>query len=231
MLQRRQISIKKLKIKQENKIAQKSLSIIDTKSKNFNLLMQVYQKALDEMYNELSILKNKINEIYGYEVINNITKRIKTPDSIINKMYKKHYELNFKNLIENINDIAGIRVICSDKSDIYTIVDYISQMNNIDILKVKDYIKKPKKSGYSAYHIIAQTTVQIEEKFVPIKVEIQIRTMAMDFWAINEHKIKYKTDKKLSVWDSRRLAIYAKLLMFLESKIMKLHQKQNACYK
>ena len=225
------INIKKLKIKEENKIAKNSLIEIDTRSKNFNLLMQVYQKALDNVFDDLTLLREKINEVYGYEVINNITKRIKTPNSIINKMNKKHYELNFKSLIDNINDIAGVRMVCPVKDDIYTIVDCISQMPNIKILKTKDYLKCPKKSGYSAYHIIVETEVEIEGKFVPIKVEIQIRTMAMDFWAINEHKIKYKTDKKLSMFDSKKLTVYAKLLCFLESKIMKLYQKQNVCCK
>lgn len=192
------------------------------------MLMEVYNKALNNIYKELDILREKINQVYGYEVINNITKRIKTPESIINKMKKKHYELNFKNLIENINDIAGVRIICPIQSDIYTIVDCINQMDNIKILKVKDYIKNPKKSGYSAYHIIVETIVDVEGEFVPIKAEVQLRTMAMDFWAINEHKIKYKTDKKLSTFDSKKLTIYAKLLCFVESKIIKLYQKQNA---
>ena len=103
----------------------------------------------------------------------------------------------------------------------------IEQMPNIKIINRKDYISKPKESGYSGYHLIIQTMVVVENKQLPIKVEIQLRTMAMDFWATNEHKIKYKTNKKLSSLDSKKLTIYAKILNMLDNKIMKIAQKQN----
>ena len=199
---------------------------IDVKEKDFNILMNIYQTAGNQVFQELMELKENLYRLYGYDVISNITSRIKTPTSIVNKMKKKNYEINYKNLIENINDVAGIRVICPLKSDIYTIIDLIELMPNIKIVETKDYISKPKKSGYSGYHIIAETPITLAEKEILVKVEIQIRTMAMDFWATNEHKIKYKTDKKLSFFDSRRLTLYAKILNILDNKIMKLHQKQ-----
>lgn len=188
--------------------------------------MNIYQVASNQVFQELMELKENLHRLYGYNVINNITSRIKTPMSIVNKMKKKNYEINYKNLIENINDVAGIRIICPMKSDIYTIIDLIELMPNIKIIETKDYISKPKKSGYSGYHIIAETPINLAEKEILVKVEIQIRTMAMDFWATNEHKIKYKTDKKLSFIDSKKLTLYAKLLNILDNKIMKLHQKQ-----
>ena len=94
------------------------------------------------------------------------------------------------------------------------------------IIKTKDYIIKPKPSGYSGYHIIVETPVKMEGRELPVKVEIQLRTMAMDFWATNEHKIKYKTNKKLSKFDSKRLIIYSKILNFIDTKITNLYQKQ-----
>lgn len=190
------------------------------------MLMSVYQKALEQVENELMQIKISMNTIYGYEVINHITSRIKTPESIMNKMKKKKYEPNYQNLIHNINDIAGVRIICPLKTDIDTIINIIEQMPNMKIIKTKDYIAKPKQSGYSGYHLIVETPVQVEEKILPVKVEIQLRTMAMDFWATNEHKVKYKTNKKLSNVDSKKMVIYAKILNFIDSKIAKLYAKQ-----
>ena len=188
--------------------------------------MSIYKKAAELVYNELIELKENLFRLYGYDVINNVTSRIKTPSSIINKMKKKDYDLNYKNLIDNIDDIAGVRVICPLKSDIFTIIDLIEIIPDLKIIETKDFVTKPKKSGYSGYHIIVEVPVEFEEKEVLIKVELQLRTMAMDFWATNEHKIKYKAKKKLSFFDSKRLIVYAKLLYILDEKIMKLHHKQ-----
>lgn len=199
---------------------------ICVKDNTFETLMTVYQKALNQVVEELTQIKTSLNEIYGYEVINHVTYRIKTPDSIIRKMKKKKYELNYQNLIYNINDIAGARIICPLKSDIDTIINIIEKIPDMKIIKTKDYITKPKQSGYSGYHIIIETPVKIEDRELPVKVEIQLRTMAMDFWATNEHKVKYKTNKKLSRFDSKRMIIYAKILNFIDTKIANLYQKQ-----
>lgn len=211
-------------------MAASGLVPINVGGRNFNILMSLYQKALEQVEEELTQIKKSFNKIYGYDIINNITTRIKTPNSIVNKMQKKHYEMNYKNLIENINDIAGVRVTCPLKNDIYKTVNVIKQIPNMRIIKIKDYIKKPKESGYSGYHIIVETDVEINDEIIPVKVEIQLRTMAMDFWATNEHKMKYKSAKKLSFWDSRKLTIYAKLVNFLDNKIMRIHKKQETTY-
>lgn len=207
-------------------MATSGLVPISIGGRNFNILMSLYDKALEQVKEELTQIKKSFNKIYGYDIINNITTRIKTPNSIVNKMQKKHYEMNYKNLIENINDIAGIRVTCPLKNDIYKTVNVIKQIPNVRIIKIKDYIKKPKESGYSGYHLIVETDVEVNDEVIPVKVEIQLRTMAMDFWATNEHKMKYKSTKKLSFWDSKKLTIYAKLVNFLDNKIMRIHKKQ-----
>lgn len=207
-------------------MATSGLVPISVGGRNFNILMSLYDKALEQVEEELTQIKKSFNKIYGYDIINNITTRIKTPNSIVNKMQKKHYEMNYKNLIENINDIAGIRVTCPLKNDIYKTVNVIKQIPNVRIVKIKDYIKKPKESGYSGYHLIVETDVEVNDEVIPVKVEIQLRTMAMDFWATNEHKMKYKSTKKLSFWDSKKLTIYAKLVNFLDNKIMRIHKKQ-----
>lgn len=218
-------------IKKEDSVTTNFLIPISTNTKEFNFIMSVYKEALCQVYNELAEVKVRLNNVYGYDVINNITGRIKTPTSIINKMKKKQYELNYKSLIDNVNDVAGLRIICPLKSDIYTIAKILKKIPNIEAIKSKDYIKKPKSSGYSGYHVIVETPVNINGEIKPIKVEIQLRTMAMDFWATNEHKIKYKTNKKLSRLDSKRLTIYAKIINFIDDKIMQINKKQELSYK
>lgn len=197
---------------------------IDPKAQEFNLLMNVYRKASNQILDQLNQIKDQTRNLYGYDIINSITSRIKAPNSIINKMKNKNYKLNYKSLIENINDIAGIRVVCPLKNDIYMMIDIIQQMPNVKILKTKDYMRKAKASGYSGYHLIIETPVEIEEKFLPVKVEIQLRTMAMDFWATNEHRMKYKPKNKISFWDSKKLTLYAKILNILDNKMMKINK-------
>ena len=200
-----------------------------TKQKNYNefeMIMTVYQKALDDTLQSLINLKQLLNQHYNYNVITSITGRLKSPQSIIGKMKKKKININYQNMIENINDIAGIRIICNYKDDIYKIRNIIRKQKNIKIIKEKDYIKKSKKSGYSAYHIIVEIPVEIKEKKIPVKVEIQIRTMLMDYWSSTEHTIKYKAKKKLSNIDSIKLSIYARIINIISDKMTKLYRKQ-----
>lgn len=222
-------SIDNLELRTEKSLTTNKLSL-NVKGKNFNLLMSIYQKALKKVEEELIQIQKSFYKIYGYDIINNVTSRLKTPESIIKKMQKKQYEVSYANLIENINDVAGVRVVCPLKDDIYKILKVIKQIPNINIIKVKDYIRNPKESGYSGYHLIVETNIDIEDKSIPVKVEIQIRTMAMDFWATNEHKMKYKGNKKLSFIDSKKLTIYAKIVNYLDNKIMKIHKKQEDSY-
>ena len=188
----------------------------------FNFIMNIYDIALSQIFQELTCLKDNHSDI-----ISNVTKRIKNPDSIMKKMKKKHFQNNYTNLIERIDDIAGIRIVCPFKENIYTVLKLIKEIDSIYILKGKDYIRKPKKSGYSAYHLIVETPININDTELLVKVEIQIRTMAMDFWATNEHDIRYKTNKKISIFDSKKLSFYARILNILDDKMMKLRKKQN----
>ena len=222
--------IDSLELNKEHSITANGIIPIDIKEKNFYMLMGIYDMALDKVYDEFNMIKMKVNELYGYDIISNITKRIKSPNNLLNKMKKKKYEPNYKNLIDNINDIAGLRVVCPVKSNIYSVIDIINKMNDIKVIKVKDYIKKPKKSGYSGYHVVVQTPVEFEGKEIFVKVEIQLRTMAMDFWATNEHRMKYKNSNKLSFFDSKKLIVYAKLLGFLDNKMDKIYKKNKFTY-
>ena len=194
----------------QEKIKLLSLVPIDVQEKKFQTLMLIYEKAMMQAKKELEEFQASLKELYSYNVINNIESRIKTPDSIIKKMKKKNYDLNYEELIRNINDIAGIRIVCPFKTDIFKIKETIEKKSALEVLEIKDYIKTPKKSGYSGLHIIAQTPVTIGDTVAQVKIEIQIRTMAMDFWSTTEHKIKYKAKNKLSKIDSIKMVQYAK---------------------
>lgn len=209
----------------QEKIKLLSLVPIDVQEKKFQTLMLIYEKAMMQAKKELEEFQANLKEIYNYNVINNIESRIKTPDSIIKKMKKKNYDLNYEELIRNINDIAGIRIVCPFKTDIFKIKETIEKKSALEVLEVKDYIKTPKKSGYSGLHIIAQTPVTIGDTVAQVKIEIQIRTMAMDFWSTTEHKIKYKAKNKLSKIDSIKMVQYAKIINKLDEKITKINSK------
>ena len=198
---------------------------IDTKQQEFKKLMSIYEKAMDKTKDELEDIKSSLNKVYKYNVINNIECRIKTPDSIINKMKRKNYDLNYKALISNINDVAGIRIVCPFKTDIPKIKEVIEKGSSINVLEVKDYMNAPKKSGYSGLHIIGQIPVDIGGTSANVKMEIQVRTMAMNFWATTEHKIKYKAQNKLSKIDSKKMIFYAKIINEIDNKISKINEK------
>lgn len=187
--------------------------------------MRVYTIALAETKKKMLLLQNKLSKKNTYDVITNISTRIKEPTSIINKMNKKGYDITYKDLIENINDIAGLRIVCTSEKAVYEIEKEIQNMKDINVLKKKDYIKNPKESGYSAYHLIVEVPVIIKENKIWVKVEIQIRTLAMDFWANIEHKLRYKTENKISKKNSNKLKIYAKILIRINKKMERIHRQ------
>ncbi len=199
---------------------------IDIESKQYNDLLIIYELAMNQVKETLIQVKDRINGIYGYPLIESVSGRIKTKTSIQNKLAKKQLPNTYISLVDNIEDIAGVRVVCPIEEDIEAIVNIIKHLPNINILQEKDYIKNPKKSGYKAYHIIAETPITINQESVIIKLEIQIRTVAMDFWSNMEHDIRYKTDKAISKKDSRKLTLYAKSLEKLQQKIVKLYRTQ-----
>lgn len=212
--------------KENNNLIGNQLIVVNPQNKDFELLMSLYKNASDKLVDEFFKLKGSLKKYYEYDVISNITSRIKTPTSIINKMKKKEYEINYYNLVKNINDIAGIRITCLFKEDILKLVNIIENIPILKVIKEKDYITKPKKSGYSGYHLIVETPIEMEHEIVFVKVEIQIRTVAMDSWSIIEHKLKYKTKKKLSLVDSAILQVYAKVINKMDKRIMNIHLKQ-----
>lgn len=208
---------------EKNKFGKNGLNIKDNK---FGQLMHLYSLAMREVEEKVNLINKDYREVYNYDLINHVICRIKSPESIIKKMKRKNYELTYKNLIENINDIAGVRIVCPFKASVFEVVDMIREFENCKILKEKDYITNPKKTGYSSYHIIMEVPVRMDDSNLYTKVEIQIRTMAMDFWATLEHEIKYKSNGKISEKVSKELVAYAKIINKIDNRLMKIRNKR-----
>lgn len=199
---------------------------LDVKEEPFDKLMFFYKAAMNQLKTQLEIVKDEFKIMYNYDLIDHIDSRIKEPKSIIKKMDKKKYDKTYLNLIEKINDVAGIRVVCTLKDDIFFIKDLIKNMSNIHILKEKDYVTNPKKSGYSSYHMIVEVPVQLSQKIIYVKCEIQIRTLAMDFWASFEHKVKYKSENDVSKKASKELISCAKMINKFDDKMTKVNSRK-----
>ena len=185
----------------------------------------VYNSALKEIGTKLEILNDEFQHVHRYNPIEHIKSRIKTSESIVKKLKKHGYESTIDNMIKYVNDIAGIRIICSFTTDIYRIADMLKRQNDIKVISVKDYIKNPKASGYKSYHMIVSIPIYLSEKKVEAKVEIQIRTVAMDFWASLEHKINYKFD--VNVPEHIKVELYecAQMVSELDAKMLSLNEE------
>lgn len=193
---------------------------LDVKEEPFEKLMFFYKSALKQLELQMNIIKDEFKLIYNYDLIDHIDTRIKEPKSIVKKMEKKKYDKTYLNLIEKINDTAGIRIVCTLKDDIFFIRDLVKQIPDIHVLKEKDYVTNPKESGYSSYHMIVEVPVKLTQKTIYVKCEIQIRTLAMDFWASFEHKVKYKTKNDVNPKMSKELVSCAKMINKFDTKMI-----------
>lgn len=191
--------------------------------KTFQKVMFIYSTAIQELETKIGILKDEFKILYQYDLIDHIDARIKEPQSIINKMEKRKLEPNYKNMIENINDIAGIRIVCPLKKDIFVIKNLIQKLPGVHLLKEKDYVTHPKKSGYSSYHLIVEVPITLSSQTIYVKVEIQIRTIAMDFWSTLEHKAKYKPTEEITKQEAKEWVNCAKMIHKLDNKMMLLN--------
>ena len=185
----------------------------------------VYSSALKQMSTKLEILNDEFQHIHRYNPIEHIKSRIKTSESIVKKLKKHGYESTIQNMIQYVNDIAGIRVICSFTSDIYRIAEMISNQSDIKVIAVKDYIVTPKTSGYKSYHMLVTVPVYLSDRILDTKVEIQIRTVAMDFWASLEHKIHYKLEGNAPDYIRNELVECAKMVSALDAKMLTLNEE------
>ena len=179
---------------------------------SWETLMFLYNAALKEINTKIEILNDEFQHVHHYTPIEHIKSRIKTPESIVKKLKKNGYEVNVKNMVKHVRDIAGVRIICSFTSDIYLIADMLTKQGDLKIISLKDYIKHPKASGYQSYHMLVSVPIYLSGGFVDTMVEIQIRTVAQDFWASLEHKIYYKFEGHAPDYISRELQECSKIV-------------------
>ena len=191
--------------------------------------MFLYHAALKQVATKIDILNDEFQYIQHYNPIEHVKSRIKTPESIVKKLKRNGYESTIENMVKYINDIAGVRLICSFTSDIYRLAEMIGNQSDLKVLSIKDYIKNPKESGYKSYHMLVSVPIFLSDSVVDTKVEIQIRTIAMDFWASLEHKIYYKFEGDAPEYISRDLRECAEMVSTLDEKMLSLNEAIKEC--
>ena len=191
---------------------------------SWNTVMLLYESAIKKFRTKVEILNDEFQHVHQYNPIEYVKTRVKRPESIVKKLKRYGYEVSIENMVQYCNDIAGVRIVCSFTSDIYRLAEMIGQQNDITVLSVKDYIKNPKRSGYKSYHMIVTIPIFLSDRAVETKVEIQIRTIAMDFWASLEHKIYYKFEGNAPEYISKDLRECSAIVSMLDAKMLSLNE-------
>ena len=193
----------------------------------FMELEHLYESAIREVKTKLEILDSEFKTKYDYNPIHHIEDRLKSPQSIMDKLQRKGMTFNSANARTTLNDIAGVRVICNYIEDIYSVAEFLTRQDDVTLIKTKDYIKNPKPNGYRSYHMIVEIPVFFSNEKQFIRVEVQIRTMAMDFWASLEHQVKYKKNINDSEKIEKQLKECAEVISATDLKMMDIAKKIN----
>ena len=190
--------------------------------------MFLYGAAMKKVTTALEIFDNEFQVKSDYNPIHHIESRLKTPRSIFKKLETRGLPVTIRSIRENLSDIAGIRVICNYIDDAYTIARLLTDRPDIELIEKRDYIKTPKPSGYRSLHVIVNVSVELSESVVKIPAEIQIRTIAMDYWATLEHRLKYKNEGKVPEGFHAKMKTYSEELADMESKMQEIHREIEA---
>ena len=191
----------------------------------FREMMMMYTCAIREVKTKLEVLNDDLAVRYQRNPIQMIKSRVKKPESIIEKLHRRGFPISVKSVRENLYDVAGIRVICSFVDDIYTVAEMLARQDDINVLMVKDYIRCPKVNGYRSYHMIIEVPVFFSDRKENMRVEVQIRTNAMDFWASLEHKIYYKFEGDGPENLQQELKACADMVDMLDAKMYSLNER------
>ena len=188
-------------------------------------IILVYSSALKQINTKIEVLNDEFQHVHRYNPIEHIKSRVKTSESIVKKLKRHGLESTIANMVKYVNDIAGVRIICSFSSDIHRIADMIADQSDIKVIRVKDFTDTPKPSGYRSYHMVVTVPVYLSDRIVDTKVEIQIRTVAMDFWASLEHKIQYKFEGEAPPHINEELMECAQMVNELDEKMLTLNEE------
>lgn len=200
-------------------------------AENWETLMFLYDAALRQVVTKIDILNGEFAHVHRYNPIEHVKSRIKDPQSIVKKLKRQGHEVTLENMLKYIKDIAGVRIICSFTSDIYRIADMLAQQADLKVMELTDYLAEPKVSGYRSYHMLVTVPVYLSDGVVDTKVEIQIRTIAQDFWASLEHKIYYKFEGNAPAFISQELRDCARIVSELDAKMLSLNEAIKQCPK
>ncbi|MBR3534484.1 MAG: GTP pyrophosphokinase family protein [Oscillospiraceae bacterium] len=193
----------------------------------FIQINHLYDSAIHMIETKLEIIDSEFQSNFSRNPIHNISSRLKSPESIANKLIKKGIPITAESILSNLHDIAGVRVICHYIEDIYQIAHYLSMHDDIRIIKQKDYIQNPKPSGYRSLHLIVTVPVYLSTGKKVVPVEIQIRTIAMDFWASLEHQLRYKTKNNVPADLSEELKALADTINSTDMRMEDIYHKIN----
>ncbi len=203
------------------------LGKLDRLKRELTRFLMMYKFATEGLETKLDIFKQEFQYTYDYNPIQQVTTRVKSPESILQKAHRKGFPISIPSFRENIRDIAGMRVTCSFVSDIYRISDMLGKQSDLHIEEYKDYIKNPKDNGYQSLHLIVKVPVSMLDKTELIWAEIQLRTVAMDFWANLEHKLNYKYNYDIPQPLLDELTAAAQLVVDLDQKMESINREVN----
>lgn len=220
-------NIEQIKKQLENAFTEDVIELGNTYMKRFSTLMAYYRCAIMEIETKFNVLNQEFSLRYDRNPINSIKSRLKSIESIHDKLERKGLPLSVASIDENLSDVAGVRVICSFTEDVYTLSDALLSQDDITLIEIKDYIKNPKPNGYRSLHLIVSVPIFLAKEKKPMKVEIQLRTIAMDSWASLEHQLRYKKDNEFTEEMSKELLICANLSSELDSRMDALRAKVN----
>ncbi|WP_225442517.1 GTP pyrophosphokinase [Paenibacillus lycopersici] len=190
-------------------------------------MLMSYKFALDEVSTKLTILNEELQFIQNYNPIEHVKTRIKSPEGIVEKLQRKGLEVSKENATAYIRDIAGVRVICSFTTDVYRVYEMIRSQGDVEVIEEKDYIRNPKPNGYQSLHLIIRIPIFLSQRTEHVTVEIQLRTIAMDFWASLEHKIYYQFHDDMPLSIREELKATADMIGMLDQRMLRLKDEVN----
>ena len=205
-------------------LAENSQQAVMEQMYKFIELEHLYDSSIREVKTKLEILDSEFRAKYSYNPIHHIEDRLKSPESMFKKLQRRNLPFTVEAVRENLFDIAGVRVICNYIEDIYQVADLLTAQDDVTLIKRKDYIANPKANGYRSLHLVIETPVYLSEKKELVNVEVQIRTIAMDFWASLEHELKYKTDTEVSAELAEQLRVCAETIAQTDLKMQQIYR-------
>lgn len=194
-------------------------------SSKYQQIMFFYESGIQQVISKLQILNNEFKFCNDRNPIDNITSRVKSLDSITNKMRKKGLPLTMNYMVKELHDIAGVRVVCPFISDVYYVANILVNHHDVEVMEIKDYIKNPKPNGYRSLHLIIMVDVYFSDHKSQVPVEVQLRTIAMNFWASTEHQLRYKKEREFTSEMQKELLECSKLMELADEKMQKLAEQ------